>query len=140
MNAPNGDRHRHFLGGAHLAGKTVMIVEDEPYIVESLEFILSRDGFTVIAHGDGGTALSKIVDTAPDVLILDAMLPGKTGFDLLRDIRSTEAVQALPVLMLTAKGQKRDLEVAVESGANEFMTKPFSNTAVVDAVRRLANV
>jgi len=123
-----------------LAGKTVMIVEDEPYIVESLEFILSRDGFTVIAHGDGGTALSKIVDTAPDVLILDAMLPGKTGFDLLRDIRSTEAVQALPVLMLTAKGQKRDLEVAVESGANEFMTKPFSNTAVVDAVRRLANV
>ncbi|MEQ8440511.1 MAG: response regulator [Alphaproteobacteria bacterium] len=120
--------------------KKVMIVEDEPYIVESLEFILTRDGFTVVSHGDGGTALSKIVDAAPDILILDAMLPGKTGFDLLREIRSTDSVQGLPVLMLTAKGQKRDLEVAVESGANEFMTKPFSNSAVVDAVRRLANV
>lgn len=120
--------------------KKVMIVEDEPYIVESLEFILTRDGFTVVSHGDGATALSMIVDAAPDILILDAMLPGKTGFDLLREIRNTASVQGLPVLMLTAKGQKRDLEVAVESGANEFMTKPFSNSAVVDAVRRLANV
>ena len=121
-----------------MAGR-VLIVEDEPHIVESLKFILSRDGFEVTALGDAETALETLRETTPDVLVLDAMLPGASGFDMLRQLRANPAWAALPVLMLTAKGQRRDREVARDVGADRFMTKPFANAEVVAAVRELAN-
>ena len=117
----------------------VMIVEDEPYIVESLEFLLSRDGFRVTSQSDGDQAMRDILNDPPDVLVLDAMLPGRSGFDILREVRNTPAVQSLPVLMLTAKGQQSAAEDAKKSGVSLFMTKPFSNAELVDAVRRLAS-
>lgn len=120
-----------------MTGK-VLIVEDEPHIVESLRFILSRDGFDVTALGDAESALAALADIAPDVLVLDAMLPGANGFDMLRQLRADPAHAALPVLMLTAKGQRRDREVAEDLGADRFMTKPFANAEVVAAVRDLA--
>lgn len=119
-----------------MTGK-VLIVEDEPHIVESLRFILSRDGFEVTALADAETAMETMPTIAPDVLVLDAMLPGASGFDLLRRLRDDPAWASLPVLMLTAKGQRRDREVAREVGANRFMTKPFANAEVVAAVREL---
>lgn len=121
-----------------MAGR-VLIVEDEPHIVESLKFILSRDGFEVTALGDAETAMETIPSIAPDVLVLDAMLPGASGFDMLRQLRADPAWSGLPVLMLTAKGQRRDREVAREVGADRFMTKPFANADVVAAVRELVD-
>lgn len=117
--------------------KRVMLVEDEPNIIEAIRFILSRDGWTVETHADGATAVDTVAAASPDVLVLDVMLPGKSGFDILRELRAIDATAALPVLMLTAKGQGRDRELAERYGATRFMTKPFSNAAVLEAVNAL---
>ncbi|RYG93324.1 response regulator [Loktanella sp. IMCC34160] len=119
-------------------GKRVLLIEDEPNIIEAISFILSRDGWTVHTHSDGETANDRIKATPPDVVILDVMLPGKSGYDILRDLRADPATAALPVLMLTARGQTRDRELAEQLGASEFMVKPFSNEEVLAQVRTLA--
>ncbi|MCO6382711.1 MAG: response regulator [Vannielia sp.] len=118
--------------------KRVLLVEDEPNIIEAIRFILSRDGWRVDTHSDGATALEAVARARPDVMVLDVMLPGKSGFDILRELRADEATAALPVLMLTAKGQGKDRELAMQFGANRFMTKPFSNDEVLDCLRELA--
>lgn len=119
-------------------GKTVLLIEDEPNIIEAIRFILSRDGWSVHTHSDGKTAYDAVCAKSPDVVILDVMLPGKSGFDILRDIRGDDATAALPVLMLTAKGQSKDRELAEQIGVSRFMAKPFSNTDVLTAVNELA--
>lgn len=118
-------------------GKRVLLIEDEPNIIEAISFILSRDGFTVHTHEDGETAMGKLAGQTPDMVILDVMLPGRSGYDILRDIRADSALAALPVMMLTARGQTKDRELAERLGATVFLTKPFSNTEVRDHVRRL---
>lgn len=118
-------------------GRRVLLIEDEPNIIEAISFILSRDGWTVHTHEDGETALEKVRATPPDMVILDVMLPGRSGFDILRDIRADESTANLPVMMLTARGQTKDRELAARLGANHFMTKPFSNQEVRDHVRLL---
>jgi DNA-binding response OmpR family regulator len=119
--------------------KRVLLAEDEPNIVESLTFLLERAGFDVTAEMNGQSALGAALSDPPDVMILDVMLPGLDGFEILRRLRADARAQALPVLMLTAKGQREDRETALESGANLFITKPFSNSEVIAAVTRLAN-
>jgi len=116
-------------------GKRVLLIEDEPNIIEAISFILSRDGFTVHTHENGETAFEKVTATPPDMIILDVMLPGRSGFDILRDLRSNADTAHLPVLMLTARGQKKDRELAEQLGADHFMTKPFSNAEVREHVR-----
>lgn len=118
--------------------KRVMLVEDEPNIIEAIRFILSRDGWDVMAHSDGKTAADKVAGAVPDVLILDAMLPGRSGFDILKDLRDRPETATLPVLMLTAKGQGKDRAMAEQYGVNKFMTKPFSNAEVLASVKALA--
>ena len=118
--------------------KRVMLVEDEPSIIEAIRFILSRAGWDVIAHSDGTTAADNVAGASPDVLILDAMLPGRSGFDILRDLRTRPETRDLPVLMLTAKGQVKDREMAEQYGASQFMTKPFSNSEILETVKALA--
>lgn len=118
-------------------GRRVLLIEDEPNIIEAISFILSRDGWTVHTHEDGETAMDKVRATPPDLIILDVMLPGRSGFDILRDIRDDPAFVALPVMMLTARGQAKDRDLALRLGANHFMTKPFSNQDVKDYVRKL---
>lgn len=119
-------------------GKHVLLIEDEPNIVEAIRFILERDGWQVATHGNGSDALDVVRRTAPDVLVLDVMLPGRSGFDILRDLRADAGLAGLPVLMLTAKGQARDRELAETCGASRFMTKPFSNREVLATVRELS--
>ncbi len=117
--------------------KQVLLIEDEHNIVQAIGFVLSRAGWTVHTHADGATAVAEVALRSPDVVILDAMLPNRSGFDILRDIRADPATASLPVLMLTARGQKRDRELAERSGASRFMTKPFSNAEVLDCLREL---
>ncbi|MFW8634207.1 response regulator transcription factor [Cribrihabitans pelagius] len=118
-------------------GRHVVLVEDEPNITEAIRFLLTRDGWTVEAHADGATAVEVIGGAAPDLVILDLMLPGKSGLEIVRELRASPGTAALPVLMLTARGQLRDREMAEKAGVTRFMTKPFSNTEVLTAVRDL---
>lgn len=118
-------------------GKRVLLIEDEPNIIEAISFILSRDGFTVHIHEDGETAMDKLRSQTPDMIILDVMLPGRSGYDILRDLRGEETTSKLPVMMLTARGQTKDRELAERLGADVFLTKPFSNNEVRDHVRRM---
>lgn len=119
-------------------GKRVLLIEDEPHIVEAIRFILSRDGWQVDAHADGTDAIGLIRRLLPDVLILDVMLPGRSGYEILQELRADPALADLPVLMLTARGQDRDRDLAERYGASRFMTKPFSNTDVLASVRALS--
>jgi len=118
-------------------GKHVLLIEDEPNIIEAIRFILSREGWRVDTHSDGTTAYDRVTSVRPDIVILDVMLPGRSGFDILRDIRADTGLNGLPVLMLTAKGQVKDREMAERIGASRFMAKPFSNTEVLASVREL---
>ncbi|WP_300512831.1 response regulator [Aliiroseovarius sp.] len=118
--------------------KKVLVIEDEPNIVEAISFILSRDGWDVSVHANGETAADTVRGGAPDVLILDVMLPGRSGFEILQELRGEEATADLPVLMLTARGQKKDRDLAARLGVTRFMTKPFANAEVLEAVRDLA--
>lgn len=119
-------------------GKKVLVVEDEPNIVEAISFILSRDGWDVAIHANGETAADAVRGAGPDVLILDVMLPGRSGFEILQELRGEATTADLPVLMLTARGQKKDRELADRLGVTRFMTKPFANADVLEAVRDLA--
>ncbi|HEY9038118.1 MAG TPA: response regulator [Roseovarius sp.] len=116
----------------------VLLIEDEPNIIEAITFILSRDGWQVRSHAGGPDAMDVVRARRPDLIVLDVMLPGRSGFDLLAEIRRDPALAQTPVLMLTARGQRKDREMAERAGASMFMTKPFSNAEMLEAVRALA--
>lgn len=120
--------------------KHVLLVEDEVNIIEAVRFVLSREGWQVDSHSDGATAVETIRTVRPDLVVLDHMLPGKSGLDILTELRADPEFSTLPVLMLTARGQARDREQAEKAGVSRFMTKPFSNTEVVTAVRDMVQL
>jgi len=117
--------------------KQVLLIEDEVNIAEAIRFILSRDGWQIEVLADGSAAEAAIARLRPDMLILDLMLPGKTGLQILTELRANPAFVHLPVLMLTAKGQGRDREAAERAGVSAFMTKPFDNNEIRAVVRGL---
>ncbi|KAA2313149.1 response regulator [Pseudooceanicola sediminis] len=118
-------------------GKSVLVIEDEPNIIEAISFILSRDGWHVATHSNGIDAVEAVRARRPDLVILDVMLPGRSGYDILRELRAGPETGGLPVLMLTARGQPKDRAMAEQIGASRFMTKPFSNAEVLEAVNDL---
>lgn len=118
--------------------KRVLLVEDEPNIVVSLRYLLTRAGFDVAVEENGARGLAAALDSPPDVAVLDVMLPEMNGFEILAALRADPRGQRLPILMLTAKGQREDRERAIAGGADRFVTKPFSNAELVAAVRELA--
>ena len=119
-------------------GRSVLLIEDEPNIIEAISFLLERDGWTVRLHTEGEGAVEAVAAASPDVVVLDVMLPGRSGFDILKELRQGAARADLPVLMLTARGQTKDRELAHSYGVSCFMTKPFSNARMLQTVRDLA--
>jgi DNA-binding response OmpR family regulator len=117
--------------------RRVLLVEDEPNIAEAISFLLTRDGCQVTTLGNGSDVLSTLRRLPVDALILDLMLPGASGLEVLAAIRADAALAGLPVMMLTAKGQPHDREAATRAGADRFMTKPFANAEMVAEVRAL---
>ncbi|MEO8204255.1 MAG: response regulator [Betaproteobacteria bacterium] len=115
----------------------ILIAEDNRNIVESLSFVLEREGFEVVAALDGEDAMRQLRAARPATMILDLMLPRMNGFEVLKLVKSDAALASLPVIVLTAKGQAQDRRMAEEIGVDEFMTKPFSNSDIVAAVRRV---
>jgi phosphate regulon transcriptional regulator PhoB len=106
--------------------KRVLLIEDDRDIVELVRYNLEREGFQVAAATDGATGLAQVRKTPPDILLLDLMLPKLSGLDICREIRRDQALNRLPILMLTARGEEADRVVGLEMGADDYVTKPFS--------------
>lgn len=115
----------------------VLVVDDEPNIVLSLEFLMEQAGFEVVTAEDGEQALARVKDDQPDLLLLDISLPGISGFDVLERLRSEEATAQLPIIMLTAHGRDVEREKGMALGADDYITKPFSTQSLVEKVKIL---
>jgi len=119
-------------------GRRVLLIEDEPHIAEAIRYILVRDGWAVASHAEGAGAIEAIRREAPDVVVLDMLLPGRSGYDILDDLRADPALAGLPVLVLSAKGQGEARVAAEGAGSARFIAKPFANADVVAALRQMA--
>ena len=112
--------------------RKVLIVDDDPNICELLRLYFEKDGFSVVNCLDGELAYPAFVESAPDIVILDLMLPGRDGYDIIRDIRKTSVV---PVIMLTARGETLDKVVGLELGADDYVQKPFEPKELLARVK-----
>ena len=115
----------------------ILIADDEPNIVISLEYLLQREGYAVVIARDGNEALESIARERPDLVLLDVMMPHKTGFEVCQAVRADAALQTTKILMLTAKGRETDVAKGLALGANAYMTKPFSTRELVQKVADL---
>lgn len=115
----------------------VLVVDDEPNILLSLEFLMQQAGFDVATAEDGEQALAQLDHTQPDLLLLDISLPGISGFEVLEQLRSQTNYQSLPIIMLTAHGREVEKEKGLALGADDYITKPFSTRQLVDKVKAL---
>ncbi|MGS2743419.1 response regulator transcription factor [Halomonas sp. LS-001] len=115
----------------------VLVVDDEPNIVLSLEFLMEQAGFTVTTAEDGEKALVCVEQKTPDLILLDIGLPGISGFDVLEQLRAQPLTKRLPVIILTAHGREVEREKGMALGADDYITKPFSTQALVEKVRQL---
>lgn len=115
----------------------ILIADDEPNIVISLEYLLQREGYTVLVARDGQEALDTIVRERPALVLLDVMMPHKSGFEVCQAVRTDEGLHAVKILMLTAKGRETDIAKGLALGANAYMTKPFSTRELVQKVAEL---
>lgn len=118
----------------------VLIAEDEPYIAESLTFLMEQAGLAVMVVADGATALQAIGNCRPAVVILDVMLPTENGLEVLKAVRGNPELAEIPVMVLTARGQENDRQTAMALGADAYVTKPFSNRDVVQRTLALAGL
>ncbi len=117
--------------------KRVLIADDEPNIVISLEFLMKREGHVVSIARDGPSALEAIRGTRPDLVLLDVMMPGMSGFEVCQAVRADEALAGVKILMLSAKGRDTDIAKGSAMGADAYMTKPFSTRELAEKVREL---
>jgi DNA-binding response OmpR family regulator len=115
----------------------ILIVDDEPNIVVPLEFLMKREGYEVAVAGDGQAALEAVARGAPDLVILDVMLPRMSGFEVCRQIRADARWRGLKILMLTAKGRDSEMEKGLGLGADAYVTKPFSTRDLVAKIRAM---
>ena len=120
-----------------MSGALVLIVDDEPSIRETVGFILEMEGFEVATAEDGEQGLEAIRRLRPPVVLLDAMMPRRDGYDVCRTVKSDPELAATHIIMLTAMGQQRDRERALAAGADHFVTKPFDEAELLLLLRRL---
>ncbi|WP_075881249.1 response regulator transcription factor [Vreelandella massiliensis] len=117
----------------------VLVVDDEPNIVLSLEFLMEQAGFEVTTAEDGEQALESVKSAQPDLILLDISLPGISGFDVLEQLRAQPETERLPIIMLTAHGREVEREKGMALGADDYITKPFSTQTLVEKVKGLLN-
>jgi len=125
------------MGNGKKNGKKILVVDDEPNVIKSLNFVLSRAGYEVSSAENGEDGLAKIRQLKPNLVFLDVMMPKKNGYEVCQEVKKDASLRDIRVIMLTAKGQEADREQGLVAGADEFMTKPFSPIAVIDKVREL---
>jgi DNA-binding response OmpR family regulator len=115
----------------------ILIADDEPNILISLEYLMKREGYEVVVARDGDEALACLARERPSLVLLDVMMPKKNGFEVCQALRADEALKHTRVLMLTAKGRDTDVAKGIGVGADAYITKPFSTQALVHKVREL---
>ncbi len=115
----------------------ILIADDEPNIVISLEYLMKREAYEVTVARDGQEAIDAILRERPDLVLLDVMMPRKTGFQVCQEVRANEQVKDTLILMLTAKGRETDVAKGLALGANAYITKPFSTKELVRRVREM---
>jgi two-component system alkaline phosphatase synthesis response regulator PhoP len=115
----------------------ILIADDEPNIVISLEFLLKREGYDVSVARDGQETLDAIRRDRPRLVLLDVMMPKKSGFDVCQEVRADDAMKDTLILMLTARGRELDVAKGLAMGADDYMTKPFSTKELVLKIRGL---
>jgi DNA-binding response OmpR family regulator len=116
---------------------TVLIADDEPNILISLEFLMKREGHTVLLARDGDEALAMVREHRPHLVLLDVMMPRKSGFEVCQAVRADETLAGVKILMLTAKGRDTDVAQGLGVGADGYMTKPFSTQELAARVRAM---
>jgi DNA-binding response OmpR family regulator len=117
--------------------KKILIVDDEPNIVISLEFLIKKEGFTVAVAADGEEALAKVAEFSPDLILLDVMMPKKSGFEVCEALRADPQQSGLKIIMLTAKGRDTEMAKGLALGADAYMTKPFSTKDLIARIREV---
>lgn len=117
--------------------RSILVVDDEPNIVLSIEFLLKQAGFDVRVARDGDAALKAVDERMPDLILLDVMMPGRNGYDVCQTIRSLAGGKDTKIVMLTARSRDIEQEKGLAMGADEYVTKPFSTRELVDRVKRL---
>ncbi len=117
--------------------KSILVVEDEPNIVLSLQFLMKKAGFEVRVARDGEEALAAVHDRAPDLILLDVMIPKRDGYDVCQTIRANPEWKNIYIIMLTAKGREVDREKGIALGANDYVTKPFSTRDLTEKVKQI---
>ena len=117
--------------------QTILVVEDEPNIVESLSFLMKKAGFIVRVARDGNTAIRTIESEAPDLVLLDIMMPRLDGYEVCRTIRANPDWDHVRIIMLSAKGRDLDRRKGLELGADDYITKPFSTREIVARVQEI---
>ncbi len=115
----------------------ILIADDEPNIVISLEYLMKREAYEVTVARDGQEAIDAILRERPDLVLLDVMMPRKTGFQVCQEVRANEQIKDTLILMLTAKGRETDVAKGLALGANAYITKPFSTKELVRRVREM---
>ncbi len=118
-----------------VAKHKVLVIEDEPDILEVIQYNLEREGHKVIACRNGEQGLSRIRTDDPDLVILDLMLPGMDGVEVCRQVKSDPVTRAIPLIMVTAKGEESDVVLGLGLGADDYITKPFSPRELVARVK-----
>ena len=120
--------------------KKILIVDDEPNIVITLEFLMKKEGFDVAVAVDGEEALAKVASFSPDLVLLDVMMPKKSGFEVCEALRADPARTGLQIVMLTAKGRDTEVAKGLAIGADAYVTKPFSTKDLVAKVKTMLGV
>ena len=114
----------------------VLIADDDPLIVRLLEHKLQQNGYDVISVEDGALALETTFKELPDLLVLDGMMPGLDGFEVLRRLKDSDNTKDIPVIMLTARAQERDIVDGLSMGADDYLVKPFIPDELLARIRR----
>lgn len=117
--------------------KNILVVDDEPNIVLSLEFLMKQAGYLVRTAADGEAGLRAVAAEAPDLVLLDVNMPKRNGYEVCEAIRANPAWRAIRIIMLTARGRDIEREKGLAVGADDYVTKPFSTQEVVEKVREL---
>lgn len=119
------------------AQRSILVVDDEPHIVVSIEFLLKQAGYAVRVAHDGDAAHKAVAEQRPDLILLDVMMPGRSGYEVCQAIRAAPGGEAIKIIMLSAKSRDVEQEKGLAVGADAYVTKPFSTRDLVERVDRL---
>ncbi len=114
----------------------ILIIDDEPFVLKSLSFVLNKEGYIIDTARDGKEGLVKIKELRPKVVLLDVMMPLKNGFDVCAEVKADPTLKETYIILLTATGQENDIKTGYKCGADDYITKPFSINLVLDKIKK----